>query len=69
MEKNQNVNQPKLYSHKEAIEYLHTSRATLYRIRTAGKISFRRIGAGRIVFTQSDLDEYIEKQKNAAYAA
>lgn len=58
-----------IYSINEAAKYLRISRVTLYRIRESGKISFRRIGAGRIVFTQNDLKEYLKRQKTNAHAA
>jgi excisionase family DNA binding protein len=54
-----------IYSTKEVAEFLRISRQTLYRIRLDGVLSFRRVG-GRVVFTQQDLDEFLDRQKTQA---
>lgn len=57
-----------LFTNKEACEFLRVSPVTLWRIREKGKIDFRRVGAGKIVFTREDLENYLEQQKGVAYA-
>jgi excisionase family DNA binding protein len=57
-----------IFSNQEAADFLKVSTVTLYRERKKGKIDFRRIGLGKIVFTRHDLESYLERQKRVAYA-
>lgn len=63
MEKNQ-----KLFTTKETAEILRISPITLWRERKAGRIGFRR-AASKIVFTQDDIENYLETNKRATFAA
>lgn len=62
-----NSNQQNNFNNKEAAEFLRVSTVTLYRERTKGKLNFRRVGAGKLVYTREDLESYLEQQKRAAY--
>ncbi|MCD9187269.1 MAG: helix-turn-helix domain-containing protein [Pyrinomonadaceae bacterium] len=57
----------KIYTNKEASEYLRISEITLWRERKAGKISFRRV-ASKVVFLQEDLEKYLDQNKREAFA-
>ena len=57
----------KIYTDKEASEYLRISQVTLWRERKAGKITFRRV-ASKVVYLQEDLDTYLDRNKRAAFA-
>lgn len=57
----------KIYTDKEASEYLRISQVTLWRERKAGKITFRRV-ASKIVYLREDLDSYLDKNKREAFA-
>lgn len=59
--------QQKIYTNKEASEYLRISEITLWRERKAGKISFRRV-ASKVVFLQEDLEKYLDQNKREAFA-
>lgn len=66
--KREQTNKPEIYSNREAAAFLRISTVTLYRERKKRKIDFRRVGAGKVVFTRQDLEDYLERQKRAAYA-
>jgi excisionase family DNA binding protein len=57
-----------IYDNREAARFLRVSTVTLYRERKKGKIDFRRVGAGKVVYTRADLENYLEKQKRVGYA-
>jgi predicted site-specific integrase-resolvase len=57
----------KNYTDKEAADYLRISQVTLWRLRKAGKISFRR-AASKIIYTQADLENYLQSTKREAFA-
>jgi len=52
---------------KQAQEFLHVSRITLYNLRESGKLSYMRIGS-RVLYRRRDLDEYLESQLRPATA-
>jgi hypothetical protein len=54
---------PKLYTDDEAAEYFGMSKVTLWRERSRGQINFRRC-AGRLIYTQQDLEQYLERCSN-----
>ncbi len=56
-----------VYTDKEAAEYLRVGQTTLWRLRKTGKISFRR-AASKIIYTQTDLDNYLQSTKREAFA-
>ncbi len=60
-------NEKQIFTDKEAAAYLRISTVTLWRMRRKGKISFRR-SASKLVYTQSDLDDYLESTKRNAFA-
>lgn len=55
----------KVFSSDEVARLLGISTISRWRERKAGRISFRRI-ASRIVFTEADILEFLEQNKNAA---
>lgn len=59
MEKNQ------ILSAAEVCEILSISPITLWRLRRAGQISFRRV-ASKVIFTTQDLAEFLERSKTSA---
>jgi hypothetical protein len=50
---------PRLYTDDEAATYLRMSKVTLWRERSRGRLKYRRC-AGRLVYTQQDLEAYLE---------
>lgn len=54
-----------LYTVEKAAEYLEMDTVTLWRLRKARKISCRKSGRW-IRFTESDLNEYLERIKHSA---
>ena len=64
---NEQINEPQIYTDIEASAYLKISKVTLWRLRKAKLISFRRV-ASRVVYTGEDLRNYLERSKNAALA-
>lgn len=60
-------NKNQLYTDKEVSELLRVSQVTLWRERRDGKITFRRI-AGKIIYLQQDIDNYLEKNKRGGFA-
>jgi excisionase family DNA binding protein len=61
------MNEKQIYTDREAAEYLRIGQTTLWRLRKAGKISFRR-AASKIIYTQSDLENYLSSTKREAFA-
>lgn len=59
-------NEKQIYTDKEASDYLRISQVTLWRERKKGKISFRR-AASKIIYTQADLESYLESTKRNAF--
>ena len=57
----------KIYTNKEASEFLRVSEVTLWRERKAGKITFRRV-ASKIIYLQEDLENYLNQNKRNAFA-
>jgi predicted site-specific integrase-resolvase len=57
----------KIYTDREAAEYLRISQVTLWRERKKGKISFRR-AASKIIYTESDLESYLKSTEREAFA-
>lgn len=56
----------KIFTDKEASEYLRISQVTLWRERKARKITFRRV-ASKIIYLLEDLENYLERSKRNAY--
>jgi predicted site-specific integrase-resolvase len=65
--KNQEIERRQNFTDKEASDYLRISQVTLWRLRKTGKISFRR-AASKIIYTQADLDKYLQSTKREAFA-
>ncbi|MCA1622728.1 MAG: helix-turn-helix domain-containing protein [Acidobacteria bacterium] len=65
--KNQEIERRQNFTDKEAAAYLRISQVTLWRERKKGKISFRR-AASKIIYTQADLDNYLQSTKRDAFA-
>ncbi len=61
------MEEKQIYTDKEASRYLRISQVTLWRERKRGKISFRR-AASKIIYTQNDLDNYLQSTKREAFA-
>ncbi len=61
------MNEKQIFTDKEAAEYLRIGQTTLWRLRKTGKISFRR-AASKIIYTQSDLENYLHSTKRDAFA-
>jgi hypothetical protein len=57
----------KLFTEKEASEFLRISQVTLWRERKARRITFRRV-ASKIIYLLEDLETYLERNKRAAYS-
>ena len=66
-EKQEAIERQKIYTDREAAEYLRISQVTLWRERKKGRISFRR-AASKIIYTRADLESYLESTKRAAFA-
>lgn len=60
------MNEKQIYTDREASEYLRISQVTLWRERKKGRISFRR-AASKIIYTQADLESYLESTKRTAF--
>ncbi len=67
LKKNEGIEQRQIYTDREAAEYLRIGQTTLWRLRKAGKISFRR-AASKIIYTQNDLESYLNSTKRDAFA-
>ncbi len=65
-ERNLEVMMSQLLTEKEAAVFLRISGVTLWRERTKGKIAFHRV-ASRIVYTQEDLENYLNRNKREAF--
>lgn len=57
-----------IFTTKEAADFLRVASVTLWRERKAGRLTFRRVGGGKVIYTRQDLLDYLESQKRAAYA-
>lgn len=55
----------RLLAEDEVCKYLGVSKVFLWPERKAGNISFRRCG-GRVLYTEDDLREYVERAKTSA---
>ncbi len=66
-EKQEAIERQKIYTDREAAEYLRISQVTLWRERKKGKISFHR-AASKIIYTRADLDAYLDSTKRTAFA-
>lgn len=55
----------RIFTAEEVCRLLGVSAVTLWRERKAGRISFRRI-ASKIIFTEADILEFLERNRNAA---
>ncbi len=64
---NEKIERQRLYTDREAAKYLRIGQTTLWRLRKAGKISFRR-AASKIIYTQNDLDRYLNSTERQAFA-
>ncbi len=60
------MREKQIYTDKEASDYLRISQVTLWRERKKGRISFRR-AASKIIYTQADLETYLESTKRNAF--
>ncbi len=60
-------NERRIFTDKEAANYLRISQITLWRERKKGKISFHR-AASKIIYTRDDLEKYLERSKRNAFA-
>jgi len=65
--KNEAIECQRIYTDREAAAYLRIGQTTLWRLRKAGKISFRRV-ASKIIYTQNDLENYLKSTKREAFA-
>jgi hypothetical protein len=59
------INEQQIFTDKEASAFLRLSQVSLWRLRKAGKITFRRV-ASKIVYLREDLDSYLETNKREA---
>ncbi len=66
LNKNEEIKRRQNFTDKEASDFLRISQVTLWRLRKAGKISFRR-AASKIIYTQADLESYLESTKRNAF--
>ncbi len=65
-QKNEAIARQRIYTDREAAEYLRIGQTTLWRLRKTGKISFRR-ASSKIIYTQSDLEHYLSSTKREAF--
>lgn len=56
--------QEKTYTIKSLAKLLDISTSATYKLKESGKIRFRQPSGNRIYFTQSDVDEYLSKEKS-----
>lgn len=56
-----------LLTTNEAAAFLRMSPTTLWRERRAGRIAFHRVAA-KILFKRSDLETYLNRKRNEAFA-
>ncbi len=61
------IREQEILTNAEAARYLRCSPITLWRLRKNGKISFHRI-AGKLVYTREDLENFLERNKQDAFA-
>lgn len=55
------------FTSTEVARYLNISPVTLWRLRKAGKITFRRV-ASRVIFVQNDIDAFLEECRRGGNA-
>jgi predicted site-specific integrase-resolvase len=60
------MKETQIYTDREASEFLRISQVTLWRLRKAGKITFRRV-ASKIVYLREDLENYLNQNKREAF--
>jgi len=60
---NKNEYNPDNMSVSEAARYLKISVSTLYKMTSTKKIPFRKVGAKKLSFSKSDLDDYLKNQR------
>lgn len=65
--KNKSVKERENFTDKEAADYLRISTVSLWRARRRGLITFRRV-LGKILYTKSDLLDFLERSKRGGYA-
>ena len=53
---------PKLYTEEDVLKMTGLGRVTLWRLRKAGKLPYRKIGV-RIRYGQDDIDAFLENVK------
>lgn len=63
----ESINEPEVFTNRQAAHFLKTSTITLWRERKAGRISFSRV-ASKIVYTREDLDNYLKRNKREVFA-
>jgi excisionase family DNA binding protein len=63
---NNNIQQQKLYTNKEACKYLNVSLATMQNYRNDGKIAFSQTGR-KIMYTQENLTAFLAKNQMEAF--
>jgi len=56
-----------IFTDREASEFLRLSQVSLWRLRKAGDITFRRV-ASKIIYLREDLENYLERSKREARA-
>ncbi len=66
-QKNEAIERQAIYTDREAAKYLRISQITLWRLRKAGKIRFRR-AASKIIYTQADLEHYLKSTEREPFA-
>lgn len=52
----------KIFTDREASEFLRISQVSLWRLRKAGKLPYRRV-TSKIIYLRQDLDEYLESTR------
>lgn len=57
-----------IFTDKEASELLRLSQVSLWRLRKAGKITFRRVST-KIVYLREDLEAFLESNKRGMVQA
>ena len=67
MEIREKKNEKRVYTSKEASEFLCVSSVTLWRERRAGRIAYRRVSS-KIVYTIEDLENYLNFNKHGEFA-
>lgn len=65
-QKNEENEKRKIYTDVEASKYLRISQVSLWRLRKAGKITFRRV-TSKIIYLQEDLDDFLNQNVREAF--